>query len=89
VNSLYAVYDKAHEGFRRALLEMLPPAAPSIIPSCQAVRARCARSRLLAARAGLLERMIGELEGCDHVQCIKSLSNFTFYIRITRYRVCE
>ena len=34
VNSLYAVYEKAEEGFAERYLAMLPPAAPSTTPSC-------------------------------------------------------
>ncbi len=34
VNSLYAVYENASEGFAERYLDMLAAVAPSIIPSC-------------------------------------------------------
>lgn len=45
VNSLYAVYENAAEGFAERYLDMPPPAAPSIIPSCSAPSGSTPRTR--------------------------------------------
>ncbi len=67
VNSLYAVYERADRGLRRALSRRCSrPAAPSTIPSCSR---RSASTPAIPAfwqgGLGVIERMIAELEGLD------------------------
>jgi len=82
VNSLYAVYDKAHEGFAERYLEMLAAGGTSIIPSCSS-RSGSMRAIPPSGSAGwpCWSGYRASWRGCDHVQCIKIIiAIFTFYI---------
>ena len=67
VNSLYAVYEKSHEGFAERYLAMLVGRRhQASFGIAQAVRSRRARSRRFwQGGLSVIERMIGELEALD------------------------
>ena len=51
VNSLYAVYENAADGFAERYLACSPPAAPSVIPNCSSRLGSTPRIRILGRRA--------------------------------------
>ena len=66
VNSLYAVYEQAARGLRRALpRDALGRRHQASFRAAQAVRARRPRPAFWQGGLGVIERMIGELEGLD------------------------